>query len=109
MEQSVNQIFIDYVEQLKEHRGVAFSQIAKRIGVPKQKVIDIRHGRSTADLGMLTALKDAYPELKDGELAPKTKVEERMEWLERENAKLRSENEELRNRLLKLADKLLEK
>lgn len=109
MDSAVNQRFIECLNILKKRLGTSYTAAGRRIGVGRDKIIDIRMGRSSADREMLDALLDAYPELKDGELAPKTKVEERMEWLERENAKLRSENEELRNRLLKLADKLLEK
>ncbi len=107
MESSVNQQFIEILDVLKKRLGVSNAAAGRRIGISKSKIQNIRAGASSADDEMLLALKEAYPEI--GEIAPKTKVEERMEWLERENAKLRSENEELRNRLLKLADKLLEK
>lgn len=109
METSVNQQFIESLNWLKNRLGTSYTAAGRRIGVDADKIKSIRHGRSTADQEMLEKLLEAYPELPRGEIAPKTKFEERMEWLERENAKLRSENEELRNRLLKLADKLLEK
>ena len=70
MKQEVNNRFIDGLEALKS-KGVSFVAMARSMGVPKQKVIDIRHGRSSADEALLARLLDAYPELvREGEHAP---------------------------------------
>ena len=70
MKQEVNNRFIDGLEALKK-KGVSFVAMARSMGVPKQKVIDIRHGRSSADELLLARLLDAYPELvRDGEIPP---------------------------------------
>ncbi|MCB0547873.1 MAG: hypothetical protein KDD19_09805 [Phaeodactylibacter sp.] len=70
MKQEVNNRFIDGLEALKK-KGVSFVAMARSMGVPKQKVIDIRHGRSSADELLLSRLLDAYPELvRDGEIPP---------------------------------------
>ena len=67
MKQEVNTRFVEGLEALKR-KGVSFVAMAKLIGVPKQKVIDIRHGRSSADEAMLARLLEAYPEIaKEGE------------------------------------------
>ncbi|MCO6476813.1 MAG: hypothetical protein J5I94_09355 [Phaeodactylibacter sp.] len=70
MKQEVNNRFIDGLEALKK-KGISFVAMARSMGVPKQKVIDIRHGRSSADELLLSRLLDAYPELvRDGEIPP---------------------------------------
>ncbi len=70
MKQEVNNRFIDGLETLKS-KGVSFVAMARSMGIPKQKVIDIRHGRSSADELLLARLLDAYPELvKEGEIPP---------------------------------------
>ncbi len=68
LKQEVNNRFIEGLETLKR-KGVSFVAMARSMGVPKQKVIDIRHGRSSADEMLLAKLLNAYPELlRDGEI-----------------------------------------
>lgn len=70
MKQEVNNRFIEGLEALKK-KGVSFVAMARSMGIPKQKVIDIRHGRSSADELLLARLLEAYPELvREGEQLP---------------------------------------
>lgn len=97
MKQEANNRFIEGLETLKK-KGVSFVAMAKSLGIPKQKVIDIRHGRSSADEALLARLLEAYPGLvKEGELAPlnnqrlQAEIEDRdaeLEKLEKEVAEL---------------------
>ena len=97
MKQEANNRFIEGLETLKK-KGVSFVAMAKSLGIPKQKVIDIRHGRSSADEALLARLLEVYPALvKEGELAPlsnrrlQSEIEDRdaeLEKLEKEVAEL---------------------
>lgn len=70
LKQEVNNRFIEGLEALKK-KGVSYVAMARSAGIPKQKVIDIRHGRSSADEALLARLLEAYPELvQEGEQLP---------------------------------------
>lgn len=105
MKQEANTRFIEGLEALKK-RGVSFVAMAKSIGVSKQKIIDIRHGRSSADEALLAHLLEAYPELvKDGELVPASneRLQSELESRDAELEQLSKEVAEL-EKLLKIAN-----
>ena len=103
MKQEANKRFIEGVETLKR-KGVSFVAMARAIGIPKQKVIDIRHGRSSADEGLLAKLFLAYPEIiREGEDVPSSneKLQSEIEAQDAELEKLSREVAELEQLLEK--------
>lgn len=96
LEGTDNQTFIELVDRLKKDYGYSQSLVAKRIGVGKWTISDVKNGRNKANRKMLEDLLEAFPELQESNVEKKS-IEE-----------LRAENDELKDKLIEANLKIIE-
>ena len=61
MSDTLNQEFLTAIQLLKNN-GITFKKIADAIGIKVSKMNDIKGGRSSADIEILSKLYDEFPE-----------------------------------------------
>jgi len=64
LEKSINQVFIEWVEYLKEAHGVTYSDISKRMDWGRFKITNLKRGGTSVSESDLRALVLCYPVLR---------------------------------------------
>ncbi len=98
LKSTANSKFLELLERVKK-KGISFKGVAEKIGVNKQKLINIRHGRSSADIDMVRSIFEHYPEIIEegddidvfGAVPQKTEWEKKIEEQEEEIKRLKEQ------------------
>ena len=90
---------IQFIESIRKLsiKGIKDKVIAQNLGIDKQKIANIKMGRSTADIHLLRALYIAYPEISpEKEIVHQEEIDNLNDGLKKVLEELKTNNQLLR-------------
>lgn len=89
--------------------GISISSVAKKMNVNRQKLYDIKSGRSSGDILMLQRINEAYPQFLEDKSESSTDYQSEDDEKDKEIERLKKLIIEQRSRIDKMIDLLYDK